>query len=277
MALNFRFPYEAYDIQTDFMRSLFDCLENGRFGIFESPTGTGKSLSLICGTLTWFVHAQKTRLEQLQNIIKGEYYDAPCTITYGAPCNIEEANEDVEDDDDWLKSAASNMKKSETRRKAKLELDSLKAKSDRIEELKRRRKSVLKVKRAQDEFDELFKDLEDVKKAVKRELADEKFDEEDEELICDEYFSDDEDDKNAKFGDEEEQEEDYRYKEHYRGFSYDSPCILFSVCEFSFVRELIRNFLNSFAKFAKARSAPRSASCRWPRGRSCAPTRRSRG
>ena len=46
-------PYEPYDIQLDFMSSLYECIESGKVGIFESPTGTGKSLSLICGALTW--------------------------------------------------------------------------------------------------------------------------------------------------------------------------------------------------------------------------------
>lgn len=50
---NFHHPYEPYDIQKDFMNAVYNCLENGKVGIFESPTGTGKSLSLICGSLTW--------------------------------------------------------------------------------------------------------------------------------------------------------------------------------------------------------------------------------
>jgi chromosome transmission fidelity protein 1 len=50
---DFHHPYEPYDIQTDFMNAVYDCLEKGKVGIFESPTGTGKSLSLICGSLTW--------------------------------------------------------------------------------------------------------------------------------------------------------------------------------------------------------------------------------
>ena len=35
------------------MTAIYDCISNGKVGIFESPTGTGKSLSLVCGSLTW--------------------------------------------------------------------------------------------------------------------------------------------------------------------------------------------------------------------------------
>ena len=38
--LFFPFPFPPYDIQEDFMNSLFHVLENGEVGIFESPTGT---------------------------------------------------------------------------------------------------------------------------------------------------------------------------------------------------------------------------------------------
>lgn len=47
------FPHTPYDIQLQFMRSLYQVLENGEVGLFESPTGTGKTLSLLCGALTW--------------------------------------------------------------------------------------------------------------------------------------------------------------------------------------------------------------------------------
>ncbi|KAJ1864222.1 ATP-dependent DNA helicase chl1 [Coemansia sp. RSA 989] len=53
-AEEFGFPISTpYDIQIEFMQRLFETLEKGDFGIFESPTGTGKSLSIICGALTW--------------------------------------------------------------------------------------------------------------------------------------------------------------------------------------------------------------------------------
>ncbi|KAJ1026047.1 hypothetical protein NDA18_003707 [Ustilago nuda] len=50
----FQFPFpEAYSIQLDLMRQVFSTIEDGKVGIFESPTGTGKSLSLICAAFTW--------------------------------------------------------------------------------------------------------------------------------------------------------------------------------------------------------------------------------
>ncbi len=55
-------PYQPYDIQLRFMTSLYDCIEHGKVGIFESPTGTGKSLSLICGSLTWLRDNQRRTL-----------------------------------------------------------------------------------------------------------------------------------------------------------------------------------------------------------------------
>ncbi|CBQ73592.1 related to CHL1-protein of the DEAH box family [Sporisorium reilianum SRZ2] len=50
----FQFPYpQAYSIQLDLMRQVFSTIEDGKVGLFESPTGTGKSLSLICAAFTW--------------------------------------------------------------------------------------------------------------------------------------------------------------------------------------------------------------------------------
>ncbi|KAK9239134.1 helicase C-terminal domain-containing protein [Lipomyces kononenkoae] len=50
---DFHHPYTPYGIQVDFMNALSDTIEEGKIGIFESPTGKGKSLSLICGAMTW--------------------------------------------------------------------------------------------------------------------------------------------------------------------------------------------------------------------------------
>ena len=41
------------------MGELYECLEQGGVGIFESPTGTGKSLSLVCGALRWLLDREQ--------------------------------------------------------------------------------------------------------------------------------------------------------------------------------------------------------------------------
>jgi chromosome transmission fidelity protein 1 len=57
--LSFHHPYDPYHIQQDFMTKLYACIEHGNIGVFESPTGTGKSLSLICAALTWLRDHEK--------------------------------------------------------------------------------------------------------------------------------------------------------------------------------------------------------------------------
>lgn len=49
----FPFPFPPYDIQKSLMSSIFKRLQTGGVGIFESPTGTGKSLSIINSALLW--------------------------------------------------------------------------------------------------------------------------------------------------------------------------------------------------------------------------------
>lgn len=73
----FPFPFPAYDIQKQFMKELYECLEGTKLGLFESPTGTGKSLSLICGALKWLVDHEKwkkqeliSKIEEIDNKIK---------------------------------------------------------------------------------------------------------------------------------------------------------------------------------------------------------------
>lgn len=47
------FPYDAYVVQQQLMEAVHVALEQKRVGLFESPTGTGKTLSLLCSALEW--------------------------------------------------------------------------------------------------------------------------------------------------------------------------------------------------------------------------------
>ncbi|KAL7424206.1 ATP-dependent DNA helicase chl1 [Cryptotrichosporon argae] len=50
----FAFPYpQPYGIQVELMRIVFRAIEERKIAIVESPTGTGKSLTLLTATLTW--------------------------------------------------------------------------------------------------------------------------------------------------------------------------------------------------------------------------------
>ena len=69
---HFHHPYHPYDIQYEFMTALYECIEDGQVGIFESPTGTGKSLSLICGSLTWLRDHQRRTLENQVEVEAGD-------------------------------------------------------------------------------------------------------------------------------------------------------------------------------------------------------------
>lgn len=43
--VSFPFPFTPYEIQHDFMTHLYKTLEAGKIGIFESPTGTVRSIN----------------------------------------------------------------------------------------------------------------------------------------------------------------------------------------------------------------------------------------
>ncbi|XP_040380068.1 ATP-dependent DNA helicase DDX11 isoform X2 [Oryza brachyantha] len=51
------FPFAPYPIQSDFMSFLYGALSSGpgALALLESPTGTGKTLSIICSALQWLV------------------------------------------------------------------------------------------------------------------------------------------------------------------------------------------------------------------------------
>jgi chromosome transmission fidelity protein 1 len=84
----FHHPYQPYAIQADFMSALYDTLDSKKIGIFESPTGTGKTLSLICGSMTWL-------RDQRNKLFEGAIED------------------DDSDDPQWVKVHAKEMRKQE--------------------------------------------------------------------------------------------------------------------------------------------------------------------
>ncbi|KAL6334921.1 hypothetical protein AAG906_023726 [Vitis piasezkii] len=84
------FPYEPYSIQIDFMKALYRSLNKGGVSMLESPTGTGKTLSIICSALQWLVD----RKQQLKS-------EANQTQTPGGGTGSD-------DEPDWMKNFVAN-------------------------------------------------------------------------------------------------------------------------------------------------------------------------
>ncbi|QDS71585.1 hypothetical protein FKW77_006132 [Venturia effusa] len=86
---NFYHPFQPYPIQEEFMNALYECIEEGKIGIFESPTGTGKSLSLICGSLTWLREHKRKEFDE----------------------SLLRSADDDDDDPEWMKEHARNERR----------------------------------------------------------------------------------------------------------------------------------------------------------------------
>ncbi|KAM7126002.1 regulator of telomere elongation helicase 1 isoform 1-T1 [Molossus nigricans] len=50
------FPFQPYKCQEEYMTKVLECLQKKVNGILESPTGTGKTLCLLCSALAWREH-----------------------------------------------------------------------------------------------------------------------------------------------------------------------------------------------------------------------------
>ena len=67
------FPFEPYECQKIYMEKVITCVQNGVNGVLESPTGTGKTLCLLCATLAWReTYGAKVQFDQLQGLNKVE-------------------------------------------------------------------------------------------------------------------------------------------------------------------------------------------------------------
>lgn len=97
----FSFPFEPYTIQLDLMKTVYSNLEDKKFALVESPTGTGKSLSLICSSLTWLRNYQTSEREKLDR--QRDELSA----------RIEKLRKEEEESGDWL--TAQTQRKDVTR------------------------------------------------------------------------------------------------------------------------------------------------------------------
>eukprot|EP01087_Luapelamoeba_hula_P014230 TRINITY_DN4138_c0_g1_i1.p2 TRINITY_DN4138_c0_g1~~TRINITY_DN4138_c0_g1_i1.p2 ORF type:complete len:201 (-),score=54.14 TRINITY_DN4138_c0_g1_i1:1371-1973(-) len=63
-----RFPFPPYPTQIAMMERVLRALRQQQHALLESPTGTGKSLSLLCATLAWQKQEKARLLAQHDNL-----------------------------------------------------------------------------------------------------------------------------------------------------------------------------------------------------------------
>ncbi|XP_047390881.1 regulator of telomere elongation helicase 1 isoform X2 [Sciurus carolinensis] len=69
------FPFQPYQCQQEYMSKVLECLQKKVNGILESPTGTGKTLCLLCTTLAWREHLRDTiSARKIAERVQGELF-----------------------------------------------------------------------------------------------------------------------------------------------------------------------------------------------------------
>ena len=92
----FHHPFQPYDIQVQLMHFVYDALDsNKKVCIVESPTGTGKTLSLICSTVTWLRENKAAILSGAKSNETGS--------KGGEDSSSSDSSDSDSDDPDWVK------------------------------------------------------------------------------------------------------------------------------------------------------------------------------
>uniref|UniRef100_A0A6Q2YT93 Helicase ATP-binding domain-containing protein n=1 Tax=Esox lucius TaxID=8010 RepID=A0A6Q2YT93_ESOLU len=206
-ARDFPFPYKPYPIQEQFMQALYGALEHGKVGIFESPTGTGKSLSIICGALSWLRDHEAKRKQEADRLLQGDMgtsLNSSSSSTVSIP-PLSSA------EPDWITDFV--QKKAERDLVSKLKDEELRRKKreERLEMIRNNSQLKYALKRKDDEAMKLLQLPVDHQ-------GEELKDHEEEELIVAEYESDDESKTKNKFScgdDEDDLEEEHVTKIYY--------------------------------------------------------------
>ncbi|KAG0185736.1 Fanconi anemia group J protein [Apophysomyces sp. BC1034] len=66
------FPFRAYQAQIQMMSKIITALQKTENALLESPTGSGKSLAILCAALAWREHQKKKQQQNIQERIESE-------------------------------------------------------------------------------------------------------------------------------------------------------------------------------------------------------------
>ncbi|XP_040318706.1 ATP-dependent DNA helicase DDX11 isoform X2 [Herpailurus yagouaroundi] len=210
--IHFPFPFTPYSIQKDFMAELYRVLDAGKIGIFESPTGTGKSLSLICGALSWLrdfeqkKHQEEARLLETGTVPLSDEKDQPPFLSSSCketPDTLRPAGEP-----DWVTQFVQKKEERDLVDRLKEEQVRRKKREERLQQIRHNAQLKYAAKRMRREEEEMERLLHLSREMLAEGTGTEPLEQlvcGDEELVLAEYESDEE--KGAARGVDEEEED----------------------------------------------------------------------
>lgn len=134
---SFPFPFQPYSIQDQFMRALYSVVENRKIGIFESPTGTGKTLSLMCSALKWLSdHDELNRIDLSEKIHEMEQ-------------QIKTSEAENSKCDDWLSGQYDSIQKKEQLNKLREQLKAMDDYEQKVADMRKKWKNQMKTSAGQ--------------------------------------------------------------------------------------------------------------------------------
>ncbi|XP_026929834.1 ATP-dependent DNA helicase DDX11 isoform X2 [Acinonyx jubatus] len=225
--IHFPFPFTPYSIQKDFMAELYRVLDAGKIGIFESPTGTGKSLSLICGALSWLrdfeqkKHQEEARLLETRTVPLSDGKDQPPFLSSSCketPDTLRPAGEP-----DWVTQFVQKKEERDLVDRLKEEQVRRKKREERLQQIRHNAQLKYAAKRMRREEEEMERLLHLSREMLAEGTGTEPLEQlvcGDEELVLAEYESDEE--KRAARGVDEEEEEEDLEEEHVTKIYYCS-------------------------------------------------------
>ncbi|XP_072551300.1 ATP-dependent DNA helicase DDX11 [Salminus brasiliensis] len=204
------------------MEALYAALEQRKVGIFESPTGTGKSLSLICGALTWLRDNEEKKKEEAARLLQDGEGEG------GGGGGVQKSGQEDEDDKgskgaaaepDWVSEFVQKRAEREMVNKLKDEEMKRKRREERLEMIRHNAQLKYAMKRRTSED----KETEKLLQLSKQELSSEEksHEEEEEGLIVADYESDDEATPKPRICDDDDDDDDLE-EEHITKIYYCS-------------------------------------------------------
>lgn len=85
--LDISFPYVPYGIQKAMLAKIAVALTNKEHALIESPTGTGKSLSLLCSTLAWRQQSKEGKTPVISSRLKSRLHEERRKKLESRPCS----------------------------------------------------------------------------------------------------------------------------------------------------------------------------------------------